>query len=130
MVSLLEICCYKPEGVDSRKLVEKANENFHKQPFEWQLDVPCAVLCGEDVVLDVGTGSGKTLCFSLPLVLDETGAEIILTISPLMALMIDKVKHLKQLRYLTDLQIGQHSRCFYSFCLCRNYSMCWHKGNV
>lgn len=113
MVSLSKVRSYKPEEIDIGKLVENANQIFHKQPFEWQLDVPRAVLCGEDVVLDVGTGSGKTLCFSLPLLLDETGTEIILTISP-----------------LTALQVGRHSRYSYSCCLCRNYSTCWHEANV
>ena len=103
MVSLSKVRRYKPEEIDVEKLVEKADQIFHKRPFEWQLDVPRAVLCGEDVVVDVGTGSGKTLCFSLPLLLDETGTEIILTISPLTALMIDQVKHFKQQRDLTDL---------------------------
>jgi len=41
------------------------------------------------VVLDVGTGSGKTLCFSLPLLLNEK--DISITVSPLTALMIDQV---------------------------------------
>ena len=91
MVSLSKVRCYKPEEVDARKLAEKASQIFHKQPFEWQLDVPHVVLCGKDIVVDAGTGSGKTMCFSLPLLLDETGTEIILTISPLMALMIDQV---------------------------------------
>ena len=61
MVPLSKIRRYKPEEIDVEKLVEKADQIFHKRPFEWQLDVPRAVLCGEDVVVDVGTGSGKTL---------------------------------------------------------------------
>jgi superfamily II DNA helicase RecQ len=40
------------------------------------------------VVLDVGTGSGKTLCFSLPLLNEK---DISITVSPLTALMIDQV---------------------------------------
>ena len=35
------------------------------------------------------TGSGKTLCFSLPLILNDT--DMVLTVSPLTALMIDQV---------------------------------------
>ena len=112
MVSLSKVRRYKPEEIDIKKLVEKADQIFHKQPFEWQLDVPRAVLCGEDVVVDVGTGSGKTLCFSLPLLLDETGTEIILTISPLTALMIDQVKLFKQQRDLTDLASRPTQRIF------------------
>jgi superfamily II DNA helicase RecQ len=42
-----------------------------KKKKKWQLDASQAILCGQDVIVDVGTGSGKTLCFSLPLLLDE-----------------------------------------------------------
>jgi len=38
--------------------------------------------------LDIGTGSGKTLCFTLPLLLNNS--DIALTVSPLTALMIDQ----------------------------------------
>lgn len=47
MVSLSKVRSYKPEEIDIGKLVEKAKQIFHKRPFEWQLDVPRAVLCGE-----------------------------------------------------------------------------------
>jgi len=66
MVSLSKVRCYKPEEIDTEKLVEKANQIFHKQPFEWQLDVPRVVLCGKDVVLDVTTGSGRPCVFPFP----------------------------------------------------------------
>ena len=55
-----------------------------------ELDTALAILCGEDVIVDVGTGSGKTLCFSLPLLLDEKDINII--VSPLTALMVDQVR--------------------------------------
>ena len=57
--------------------------------FAWQLETGAAVLCGEDVIVDVGTGSGKTLSFSIPLVLHET--DVALRVTPLTALMIDQV---------------------------------------
>ncbi|KAG6814800.1 hypothetical protein H0H93_012209, partial [Arthromyces matolae] len=81
---------YKPDEIDETELAKKSEQLLHKKPFHWQLEVACAVLCGEDVVVDVGTGSGKTLCFSLPLLKDET--DIIMTVSPLTALMIDQAK--------------------------------------
>ena len=46
------------------------------------------LLCGRDIVLDIGTGSGKTLCFTLPLPLNNS--DVALTVSPLTALMIDQ----------------------------------------
>ncbi|KAF8887041.1 hypothetical protein CPB84DRAFT_1627639, partial [Gymnopilus junonius] len=53
-------------------------------PFRWQLDAAAAILCGKDVVLDIGTGSGKTLYFSLPLLLNEK--DISISVLPLTAL--------------------------------------------
>jgi hypothetical protein len=32
------------------------------KPYAFQLEIAAAVLRGEDVIVDVGTGSGKTLC--------------------------------------------------------------------
>lgn len=80
---------YKPGELDRAHLAHCAVEILGKKPFNWQLDAAEAVLCGQDVVLDVGTGSGKTLCFSLPLLLHKT--DMALTISPLTALMLDQV---------------------------------------
>jgi ATP-dependent helicase YprA (DUF1998 family) len=70
------------------KVSDQAFEVFGKRPFTWQLDAAQAILCGQDVVLDIGTGSGKTLCFTLPLLLNNS--DIALTVSPLTALMIDQ----------------------------------------
>ena len=89
MPLLSKVRQYKPEEVPRNRLAARAYEIWHKKPFSWQLDASQAILCGQDVVVDVGTGSGKTLCFSLPLVLDEDS--IVLTISPLTALMINQV---------------------------------------
>jgi superfamily II DNA helicase RecQ len=80
---------YQEHEVDLTALEQKAIEILDKRPFKWQLDVAKAVLCGKDVVIDVGTGNGKTLCFLLPLLLHDS--DIGLTISPLSALMIDQV---------------------------------------
>jgi ATP-dependent helicase YprA (DUF1998 family) len=80
---------YTAEELDLGLISDKAYERLGKRPFRWQLEAAAAILCGKDVVLDVGTGSGKTLCFSLPLLLNEK--DVSLTISPLTALMIDQV---------------------------------------
>ena len=61
-------------------LSDKSFEVFGKRPFRWQLEAAQAILCGRDVVLDIGTGSGKTLCFTLPLLLNNS--DIALTGSP------------------------------------------------
>lgn len=46
---------YKPEEVDRNRLAARAYEIWHKKPFSWQLDASEAILCGQDVVVDVGT---------------------------------------------------------------------------
>jgi len=80
---------YKPEEVDHGALSARAKSVLGKVAFSWQLEIGAAVLCGEDVIVDVGTGSGKSLGFSVPLVLHET--DIALRVTPLTALMIDQV---------------------------------------
>ena len=82
---------YTANELDLGLISNKAYERLRKRPFQWQLEAAAAILCGKDVVLDVGTGSGKTLCFSLPLLLNEQ--DVSLTISPLTALMIDQVNY-------------------------------------
>ena len=80
---------YKPHEVDRDLLARRSVEVLGKNPFNWQLDACVSVLCGQDVILDVGTGNGKTLVFSLPLLTDRKDINII--VSPLSALMIDQV---------------------------------------
>ena len=58
-------------------------------PHEWQLDVAEALLLGIDSVVIVGTGSGKTILFMLPLVLNPE--KMVLIISPLKVLQRDQV---------------------------------------
>lgn len=80
---------YKPEEVNLDNLAAKCRQILHRTPFTWQLEIARSVLCGEDVVVDVGTGSGKTMCFALPLLQDDT--DIVVIVSPLTALMTDQV---------------------------------------
>jgi superfamily II DNA helicase RecQ len=81
---------YKLEELDFEKIAQRAHDILSVKPFSWQLEVAGAVLQGDDVIVDVGTGSGKTLCFTLPLLADDT--DIVLTVSPLTALMLDQVR--------------------------------------
>jgi len=81
---------YSPSEVDLEYISNLAFEELGQCPFRWQLETTMAILTGNDIVLDVGTGCGKSLCFSLPLLLRKT--DISLTVSPLMALMIDQVR--------------------------------------
>jgi len=80
---------YKPEELDLETLSTQTKSVLGKVAFAWQLEIVTAALCGEDVIVDVGTGGGKSLTFSIPLVLH--GTDIALRVTPLTALMIDQV---------------------------------------
>ncbi|KAJ7887219.1 hypothetical protein B0H14DRAFT_2695810 [Mycena olivaceomarginata] len=72
---------YRSEEISLDILIAQADEILGTKPFTFQLETAAAVLRGEDVIIDVGTGCGKTLCFTLPLLLDAT--DISLIVSPL-----------------------------------------------
>jgi ATP-dependent helicase YprA (DUF1998 family) len=80
---------YKPEDLNHDDLAARTKTILGKVAFAWQLEIGAAAMCGEDVIVDVGTGCGKSLGFSIPLVLHET--DIALRVTPLTALMIDQV---------------------------------------
>ncbi|KAJ7640072.1 P-loop containing nucleoside triphosphate hydrolase protein [Mycena polygramma] len=84
---------YKGDEINIDLLVARAEEILRAKPFRFQLEVAAAVLRGEDVIIDVGTGCGKTLCFTLPLLLEAT--DIAMIVSPLSALMVDQAQSAK-----------------------------------
>jgi ATP-dependent helicase YprA (DUF1998 family) len=61
------------------------------EPFTWQLDITEALLLGLDCVAVAGTGSGKTMPFAMPLLVDRTKKKMVLVISPLNDLEEDQV---------------------------------------
>ena len=60
-------------------------------PHDFQLDVAEAIILGLDATVIAGTGSGKTLPWVMPLLLDENRERACLVISPLKALQVDHV---------------------------------------
>ena len=55
-------------------IVTKGN----KIPWEFQLDALLALLAGQDYLIDTETGSGKTLCMVLPVLLDPALVSIVI----------------------------------------------------
>ena len=90
MVSVSKVRIFNAGEVNIEILAERALAVLHRRPFLWQLETAEAILRGEDVIIDVGTGSGKTLCFTLPLLTNET--DMVIVVSPLTALMVDQVR--------------------------------------
>jgi ATP-dependent helicase YprA (DUF1998 family) len=91
MVIYSKVRRYKEEEVNLNQLATLSEAVLKKKPFRWQLEAAASILCGKDAVVDVGTGSGKTLCFYLPLLLPGNERDISIVIGPLSALMIDQV---------------------------------------
>ncbi|PPQ87259.1 hypothetical protein CVT24_003287, partial [Panaeolus cyanescens] len=106
---------YTATELDPAKISDIALAVLGKKPFDWQLEACIGVLTGNDVILDVGTGCGKSLCFQLPLLMSKT--DIALTISPLTALMIDQASHCKVgkgLNNSSDILNGQYQQVLIS----------------
>jgi ATP-dependent DNA helicase RecQ len=59
-----------------------------------QDDVIAAVLSGDDVFAVMPTGSGKSMCYQLPALVDD---RLTVVVSPLIALMRDQVKQMQVL---------------------------------
>jgi superfamily II DNA/RNA helicase len=54
-----------------RTLQWRLTQKFGKPAYNWQLDVPEAILLKLDCILIAGTGDGKTVPFILPLLGDD-----------------------------------------------------------
>ncbi|KAJ6622443.1 P-loop containing nucleoside triphosphate hydrolase protein [Mycena sp. CBHHK59/15] len=79
---------YKPNEIDLASLSEKAQYQLGRTPHEFQTRFFSNVMQGKDIILDIGTGSGKSLCFDLPVLMNKE--DIVLVVSPLTALMLEQ----------------------------------------
>ncbi|KAJ3501241.1 hypothetical protein NLJ89_g9430 [Agrocybe chaxingu] len=77
-------------------LTEVTRRRSGDNPYEWQLDMSEAVLLGLDTIVIAGTGSGKTLPFVMPSMLDKKKKAIV--ISPLKTLEEDQAKRFMKLQ--------------------------------
>jgi Lhr-like helicase len=83
------------DSEQTRKLIiERFKQRFdNKPPYDWQTDATEALKLGLDVTLIADTGSGKTMLFFMPLLLDDTNKKMVLIISPLKELQKDMVRN-------------------------------------
>ncbi|KAJ7839336.1 hypothetical protein B0H14DRAFT_2588007 [Mycena olivaceomarginata] len=58
---------YRSEEISLDILIARADEILGTKPFTFQLEAAAAVLCGEDAIIDVGTGCGESVIFVLGL---------------------------------------------------------------
>lgn len=83
------------EAVSSQQLDSILQTAFHLPAFRrGQKEIISSVLAGRDVLAVLPTGGGKSLCYQLPAVVKR---ELVIVISPLIALMKDQVAGLQDL---------------------------------
>jgi len=87
----------KREGYDSEATRRTLSDSVTRlcpaiTPYDWQLDLAEALILGLDATLIAGTGSGKTLPWALPFLLEQNCDRICLVISPLNELEADHVR--------------------------------------
>ena len=80
---LLSDARLKKEGYNSQAIRHTLSVPQSPHKYEWQIDLAEALALGLDATVIVGTGSGKTLPWALPLLLEENRDKICLVISPL-----------------------------------------------
>jgi len=86
----------KKEGYNSQSIRRTLSSSITARcptitPYDWQIDLAEALALGLDATVIAGTGSGKTLPWAMPLLLDENRDKICLVISPLNELEADHV---------------------------------------
>ena len=87
-------------GTENLSLLELLQQRFGFASFRDSQAVVCeTVAAGEDVLLVMPTGAGKSLCYQLP-GLARGGTTLV--ISPLLALMDDQVQKLRTLGFKAE----------------------------
>ena len=94
--NLLSVAPAKSDGYDSQATRRTLSDSVTAlcptiTPYDWQLDLAEALTLGLDATVIAGTGSGKTLPWALPLLLEKNRGRICLIISPLNELEADHV---------------------------------------
>jgi len=104
----------KKEGYDSQSIRRTLSSSVTARcptitPYDWQIDLAEALALGLDATVIAGTGSGKTLPWAMPLLLEENCDKICLVISPLNELEAD---HVRRKHTLSGKQSHYHASVF------------------
>jgi ATP-dependent helicase YprA (DUF1998 family) len=83
--------CQKTRATISKKFSDAFDS---KELYTWQVDVCEAILLGLDCVVIASTGSGKSMPFIMPLLVDEMCRKMVIIISPLNEREYDQVHSL------------------------------------
>ena len=83
-------------------------------PYDWQVDLAEALTLGLDTTVIARTGSGKTLPWAIPLLLEQDRDRICLVISPLNKLEADHLRrgHMFQRSQISPSCFGPEARFF------------------
>lgn len=81
---------YSSENIRQALTEECLTRCDHKPPYPWQLDAAEAFFLGLDCVIIAGTGSGKSLPFVMPSMLEINVQKVLVVLSPLNALEVDQ----------------------------------------
>lgn len=68
-----------PPDLSYANIRAKVEAKFQKRPCRWQCQVAQSIAQGKDVIIDVGTGMGKTLAFFIPMLFNPGKIQIIVT---------------------------------------------------
>ncbi|KAJ6612995.1 P-loop containing nucleoside triphosphate hydrolase protein [Mycena sp. CBHHK59/15] len=79
---------YKASEINIPAIIASSRVRLGKTLHEFQTGFFANVMQGRDIVLDIGTGSGKSLCFDLPVL--SNSEYIVIIVSPLSALMLEQ----------------------------------------
>ncbi|KAJ7657214.1 P-loop containing nucleoside triphosphate hydrolase protein [Mycena polygramma] len=79
---------FTEDELDMPGMISSCRIRLEKTPHVFQRLFWSNVMQGRDVVLDIGTGSGKSLCIDLPVL--SNAEDIVLVVSPLSALIIEQ----------------------------------------
>ncbi|KAJ3473564.1 hypothetical protein NLI96_g12939 [Meripilus lineatus] len=68
-----------PPELSYANIRAKVQEKFQKRPCRWQCQVAQSIMQGQDVIIAVGTGMGKTLAFFISILFSRGKIQIIVT---------------------------------------------------